>query len=464
MWRELAVGKGRHALRESSNSDGGESRRVPLRELDAAVAITNFDEVILGYTREEAITEARRADSADLRPAAGACRLGVNIPAFVDSIASGDFDRAKAIITQAHQWPKILGRWCSKPCETAHELGPAIEPLFISALERAAAEYGHVESTQSARAAKPLRVAILGAGSGGSAAAYRLRERGHEVVMYDHLPVTGGMMSTGYPEFRLPLTVVQEENDPTQWGATVELGVEIDRELFERVRREYDVVIVATGKVKEARLGIPGDGARGVWDALDFLARIKLGRPAPIGRVVAVFGAGYSAQDASRAARRMGSTVRIYYRRSAEEMPVRQSQRDRYIARQAAEGAPYVFQVAPLRVLTGPNDEVTGVECVRTIPGKPDASRRSTPLPVRGSEFVITCDTVITATGESMDVSYLPADVRLTETGSLWVDPATSETSLPGVYAVGAAAGRGSTDDAFASGFLTAEAIVSRRS
>lgn len=309
---------------------------------------------------------------------------------------------------------------------------------------------------------QPLRVAILGAGSSGSAAAYRLRMQGHTVAIYDRLPVAGGMMATGYPEFRLPLAVVRAENDPTRWGAEAHYDVEIDAALVERLRREHDAVIVATGKVKEARLEVPGDHAPGVWDALDFLARVKLGRPAPIGRTVAVFGAGYSAIDASRAARRLGSTVRIYYRRSLEEMPVRASQRDRYIARQNGEGAPYVFGVAPVRVLTGSDGTVVGVECIRTEPGEPDADGRRSPVPIPGSEFTVDCDTVIAATGETLDVSFLPAEVQLTADGALWVDPETFETSLAGVYAVGAAAGSGSTDQAFAAGFACADALVAK--
>ena len=438
--------------------------RVPLRELPADAAIATFDEVILGYSRAEAIAEARRGSSADLHSASAACRLHVDVPALVAAVAEGDFDRARAAVVAAHPWPGILGRWCAKPCELAHDLGPGTEPLLISALERAAADFGRVQPVQPQPQPHPLRVAILGAGSGGSAAAYRLCMLGHTVAVYDRLPIAGGMLATGYPEFRLPLAVVRAENDPARWGADVHYDVPIDATLVERLRREYDAVIVATGKVKETRLDVPGDDAPGVWDALDFLARVKLGRPAPIGRTVAVFGAGYSAIDASRGARRLGSTVRIYYRRSLEEMPVRASQRDRYIARQTAEGAPYVFQVAPVRVLTGNDGTVVGVECIRTKPGEPDADGRRTPEPIPGSEFIVDCDTVIAATGETLDVSFLPPEERLTADGALWIDPETFETSLPGVYAAGAATGSGSTDHAFATGFACANALVTRAS
>ncbi|MBV9439206.1 MAG: FAD-dependent oxidoreductase [Candidatus Eremiobacteraeota bacterium] len=416
----------------------------------------SFAEVNLGYSREEAVREARRGGHADLGPARRACPFGVDIPTLVASIARGDFDAAKAAVVQAHPWPEILGRWCIKHCERAHSLGEAVEPLFISALERAAGEHGSVPPLRFAPAKNGKRVAVLGAGSAGSGAAFRLRQIGYEVVVYDRLPVFGGMMAMGYPEFRLPYSVVRRENDPADWFADLCLEAEIDRALFDRVRGEFDAVVIATGKVKEAKLGIPGEDLEGVWDALEVLRRVKLGRSCPLGEDVAVFGAGYTAQDASRVARRLGRRVAIYYRRGIDEMPVSPRSRDRYILQQEREGAPYVFHVAPIRIV-GRAGRVVGVACVRTEHGDLDASGRRAPLVVPDSEFVVDCDTVIVATGEQIDASFAPPELELAD-GKIRVTD-DFETSLPQVYAVGSAAGFESTDAAYSSGMRCAEVI-----
>jgi NADPH-dependent glutamate synthase beta subunit-like oxidoreductase len=173
-----------------------------------------------------------------------------------------------------------------------------------------------------------------------------------------------------------------------------------------------------------------------------------------------VFGAGYSAQDAARAARRLGSQATIYYRRTRDDMPVSRAALPRYMAQMAAEQVPYVFQAAPLRVL-GENGRVIGVECIRTKPGAPDASGRPAFLPVPRSEFIVDCDTVIAATGETADLSFLPAAIRI-ESGLVSIDPVTFETSIPRLYAAGSLTGTASTLAAFKAGFDCAAALNER--
>jgi glutamate synthase (NADPH/NADH) small chain len=433
--------------------------RIPMRQLPADAALRSFDELSLGYSREEAMAEARRADGSDLAAAAQACPLGVDISGFVDLIARGDFAAAHALILKAHPWPGILGRYCQKLCERNHSLGEGREALNIGGLERAAAEHGaEARAPFRAGAATGKRVAILGAGSAASAAAYRLRQLGHDVTMIDQLPVGGGMMAAGYPSFRLPMDVVQRENRLAEWGVALKFDTKLTRSIVEESLRDFDAVIVATGKFKEAWLGVPGDDLPGVWDALDLLTRLKNGRPAAIGRKVAVFGAGYSAQDASRAARRLGAEATIYYRRTQDDMPVSRAALARYMAQMAAEQVTYVFQTAPLRVLSE-NGRVAGVECIRTRAGTPDESGRPAFIPVPGSEFTIACDTVIAATGESADLSFLPETIRLNDQGLVAIDPASFATSVPRLYAAGAMTGTASTLAAFKSGLDCAGAV-----
>jgi NADPH-dependent glutamate synthase beta subunit-like oxidoreductase len=439
-----------------------DSARIPMRQVPAEQALRSFDELSLGYSRDEAIAEARRAGNADLASTAQACPLGVDVAGLVQRIARGDFDGAHALVLAAHPWPGILGRYCQKLCERNHSLGANREALNIGGLERAAADHGASARTPfRAGAATGKRVAILGAGSAASAAAYRLRLGGHAVTMVDQLPVGGGMMAAGYPEFRLPMAVVQRENRLADWGVELRLNTVIDRGLVEAALAESDAVIAATGKFKEARLGVLGDDLPGVWDALDLLTRLKNGGAVKLGRKVAVFGAGYSAQDAARAVRRLGAEATIYYRRTSDDMPVSRAALPRYMAQMAAEQVPYVFQAAPLRVLAE-NGRVIGVECIRTKPGAPDTSGRPAFLPVPRSEFIVDCDTVIAATGETADLSFLPAAIRRTETGLVWIDPVTFATSVPRLYAVGSLTGTATTVAAFKAGFDCAAALNER--
>jgi heterodisulfide reductase subunit A len=256
----------------------------------------------------------------------------------------------------------------------------------------------------------------------------------------------------------LPRDVLWADNTLEAWGVTMRYGVRVDAPLVERLVAEYDAVLLAAGKFQEIPLGVPGEDLAGVWNALDFLIRHTLGERPPIGRRVIVVGAGYTAQDASRTCRRLGAEVTILYRRREEEMPVRADARPRYIARQNAEGAPFVFQTDVVRV-RGENGRVVGVECVRTQPGPPDASGRAEPVPVPGSAHTISCDTLLAATGEQVDLSWLPPAVRLQDARHVWVDPDTWMTSVPRLFAAGEMTGISGTQGAFVSGFAAAATI-----
>ena len=431
---------------------------MPVAQLSSEDATRTFDEVVLGYTREEATREAQRALGFDLQSARQACPFGIDIGGFVSSIAAGDFDQALGTIKAANPWPGILGRHCQRMCEGARHLPDDVQTPFISALERAAADHGKRE-LYPFQPGPPTgkRVAVAGAGSAGCAVVYRLRELGHAVALYDQLPVPGGMMFSGYPNFRLPLWLLRTEIDPEGWGAEPHYNTPLSEQLLLQLVNEYDAVVLTTGKFKEIRMNIPGEDLDGVWDALRFLTEFKLGNNPKVGQRVVVCGAGYTAQDASRTCRRLGCDVQILYRRGKEEMPVDAMLRELFVSRQAAEGAPYVFQTTLVRVL-GEHGKVTGIECVRTEPGPPDETGRPTAVPVPGSNFTLACDMVIEATGEVVDLSYLPEDVRV-ENGHVWVDRDTWMTTLPKLFASGEMVGLKTTVSAFASGLETAQAV-----
>jgi NADPH-dependent glutamate synthase beta subunit-like oxidoreductase len=433
------------------------SERVPSAELSPEDAIRTFEEPLLGYTREEAALEARRSLSMDLTAATQACPFGIDIPGFLRRIAQGDFDGALGVILQAHPWPGIMGRHCQQLCEGGrHVAGPAVPN--ISGLERAAADHGNRRRFPFRPGRSTgKRVAIVGAGSAGSGAAYRLRQIGHAVAMYDQLPVPGGMMFAGFPNFRLPLKVLNEENALHEWGVEPHYGQRLGPELVRRLVGEYDAVLLSTGKFKEVRMNIPGEELDGVWDALEFLTQFKLGNNPKVGKDVIVCGAGYTAQDASRTCVRLGAKARVVYRRAQQDMPVLPQVLEKFVARQAAEGAPYIFQVQPVRVL-GKQGKVVGIECVRTRPGPPDASGRPDAVNVEGSNFTLECDTFIEATGEEVDLSFLPPEVKVVG-GHVWADPETCATSVPKLFAAGEMTGLRTTMWAFVSGFRAAETI-----
>jgi NADPH-dependent glutamate synthase beta subunit-like oxidoreductase len=432
------------------------TRRVPMAALSAERAIASFDEVNLGYTPEEAQAEAARGADLDYSDSQRACPFGVDVGRMVQATAAGDFNAALAAVMECHPWPGILGRWCAGWCEHSLKTPDGPEPPNLKALERAAGAYGD-QSKFRLRPAPPSgkRVAVVGAGSAASAAVYSLRRHGHAVDVYEQLPVSGGMMFAGFPNFRLPVQVLHAENNLEAWGAVSHYGVSVDRPLLERLLADYDAVLAGTGKFREERLGVPGQDLDGVLDALHFLIDVKLGRAPRIGPRVVVVGAGYTAQDASRTARRLGCEVQVLYRRAAEDMPVHGDRRNMYIARQAAEGAPYVFEVAPVRVL-GQDGRVAGLECAHTRPGPLDASGRPT-AEIGDDRFIIDCETVIAAVGESADLSFLPPDVER-KAGRIAVD-GHFRTTRRGLFAAGEVAGSQGTEHAFAAGLAAAEGI-----
>ncbi|HLG73255.1 MAG TPA: FAD-dependent oxidoreductase [Chloroflexota bacterium] len=420
-----------------------------MRTLPPDEAIRTFDENILGYTPEEAQLEAARGAGLDFSAARAACPFGVDIERLVSLAAEGRLDEAVASVMEAHPWPGIMGRWCNLHCENAMREPGGPEPIGIKGIERAAADHSRARPAFREGALSGKSVAVIGAGSAASGAAYRLRQLGHEVHVYEQLPVTGGMMFVGFPNFRLPVKVLRQDINYDAWGVVFHGGVKVDEQVLASLMAKHDAVLVTTGKFKEERLGIPGEDLEGVLDALHYLANFKLGQAPPIGPRVVVIGAGYTAQDSSRTARRLGCEVQVLYRRSREEMPVHGPRRDFYIQRQADEGAPYVFQVAPVRVLGSPSGRVIGLECVHTQPGPPDASGR--PSFVLGSDvFTVECDTVIAAVGEKPDTGWLPPEV-LTADGRISVDEGYA-TCVPKLFAAGEVAGSSGTEWAFAAG------------
>ena len=435
-------------------------QRVPLRMLPLADSLRTFDEQVLGYPPDAAITEARRADGYSFAAATAACPFHVDIRRFVSAIGGGRFDEARAIIQQSHPWPGVLGRQCHQHCELALEMPEGIEPFSIRALERAAADHSDRSAVPFTPGAPTgASVAVVGCGSAGVGCAYELRRRGHHVVVFDQLPVPGGMLAVGYPWFRMPRDVVWAENNPAVWGAEIRHGTRVGPDLIQQLMRDYDAVFIGIGRFKPARLDIPGADLAGVMDALSYLRRVEMGDPPPIGQQVLVVGAGYTASDVVGTVLRLGSQPLVMYRRTMEEMPVRPRARAGIVGQWNQMGIRYEFLATPVRILDDGARHVQGVECVRMALGAADASGRPAPYPIEGSSFIVPCDTVIEATGEEIDRSVLPKEFPLRDSGHLWVDPETRMCSIPRIFAAGDVVGDFGTDGAYAGGMRAGRSI-----
>jgi NADPH-dependent glutamate synthase beta subunit-like oxidoreductase len=487
-------------------------KRVRPREMTPAEAVTTFDEHVATYTPDEAGAEARRALEAgfDLEMAREACPFNVDIPALVRKVAEGDVDEARAIITRAHPFPSIFGRMCHWFCERGtpalidvgvrdpdwkppvwklapppdailprgpqtrgesaqqlREMGPGgavggLEKPNLLALERFVGDYGDPAFVpfEPERPPSGARVAVIGAGSGGLAAAWMLRRLGHAVDIFDSLPVPGGMLWQGYPPFRMAKFGVRRDNDPTPWGARFFGSRYLNKAEIERIIDEYDYTFLGIGASKARRANIPGEDAAGVWLALDFITQVSLGRSPQVGKQAIVLGAGSTAHDAARSARRLGCDVKIVYRRSLDQMPVGERNPEMYLRNMAREGIEYVFLSSPLRILTDERNQVAGVEFQRMELGEMDESGRSSVHPIPDSTYILACDLVLEAVGEAIDLSVLPASIAHND-DEVIVDRSDHRTSNPKVFAGGDLIGDKGNDGAALAGIQAAYTIDS---
>jgi len=463
--------------------------RVQMRSMPPDQAVTTFDEHVATYSPEEAIAEARRAIEAgfDLEVAMDGCPFKVDIPTYLRQVAEGDFDAARATITQAHPFPSIFGRMChwfcerhtpalldvgvrdpnwkppvwklAPPADSIQNREPATRgesaqqmrtregngvveagvtrPNFL-ALERAVGDYGDPTAVPFVPDRPPsgARIAVIGGGSGGLAGAWMLRRLGHEVDIYDSLPVPGGMLLQGYPPFRMAKFSVRRDNDPMFWGARFFGGRYLDKAEIQRIIDEYDYTILAIGASKGRHANIPGEDAKGVWLALEFITEVSLGRPPQVGKRCIVLGAGSTAHDAARTARRLGCDVKIVYRRSLEQMPVGERDPAMYLRNMGREGIEYVFLSSPVSIVRNEANQVTGVEFQKVELGETDESGRSSMHPIPDSNFVMECDLVLEAVGEAIDLSILPDDIEH-DGYEIQVDRADHRTTNPKVFAGG---------------------------
>jgi glutamate synthase (NADPH/NADH) small chain len=425
---------------------------------DPKVRITNFDEVALGYSSDQAVNEAKRCLNCKKQPCVAGCPVEVHIPEFVHLVSEGKFDEAVAEIKKTNALPAICGRVCpqEEQCEQLCVLGRKGQPVAIGRLERFVADWeaahptvGLCDVTQAPPpATRVAKVAVIGAGPAGLTAAGELACMGYDVTLFEALHEPGGVLAYGIPPFRLPRTILKREIEYVKsLGVTLETNAIIGKlhTLRELLDSGYSAVFIGTGAGLPQFMRIPGENLNGVYSANEYLTRINLMKafqfpdhstPIRVGKKVAVIGAGNVAMDAARCSLRLGAEeVAIVYRRSKTEMPARAEE----IENAEEEGVKLYLLTAPIRFVGDENGNVQSMECIRMELGEPDASGRRRPVPVEGSEFKMDVDTVVIAIGQSPNpvVRQSEPDLQTTKWGGIVTDEETGATSIPGVYAGG---------------------------
>lgn len=395
-------------------------------------------------------------------PCRAACPIHVNAQGYIALISAGKLEEALALVRIKNPFPGVTGRICTHPCESACRRKEVEQPIAIDGLKRFVSDFEKEDKTDlSVVPENGKRVAIVGSGPAGLLAAWDLRKMGYGATIFEALPVAGGMLAVGIPEYRLPRSVLHKEIDYLrQMGVEIRLNTPVGKDLSLQALKNqgYDAIFIATGAHLSRKLGLEGEEASGILHAVDFLRKVALSQPLTLGEKVVVIGGGNAAIDAARTAYRLGAKeVTIAYRRTRNEMPAQAEE----IEEAEHEGIKIEYLTAPIKLLLE-NGNICGVQCQRMALGDPDESGRPRPIPISGSEFLIEADTLIPAVSQESDLSFLNEHdgIRINRWGNIEADPLTLETSVHSIFAGGdAVTGPQTYIDAMAAGRKAAISI-----
>ena len=422
--------------------------RIKPKKLAVEERVKSFNEVVLGYTEEEAIKEAERCIQCPTPPCVTGCPISIDIPSFIKALRERRFEDSYKIMIATNPFPSICGRICpqEQQCEKVCTLGKIGEPVAIGKLEKFIGDLYLNKSKPEVTSPNGKKVAVVGSGPAGLACAYTLAKMGYSVSIFESLHKPGGVLTYGIPAFRLPKNIVEGYvNQLREMGVKIEVDVLVGRTIkFEYLLRNFDAVFLGTGAGLPRFLNIPGENLNGIYSANEFLTRVNLMKAylfpeyeTPIYRAkhTVVIGGGNVAMDAARVALRLGSEVTIAYRRSRKEMPARIEE----IENAEEEGVKFVFLSSPIRFISRDNFWVSGVEFIRNRLGPKGPDGRRSFVPVEGSNYFMKTDCVVIAIGQLPNpllprlIPKLECDERK---GTIKVDE-EGRTSIPKVYAGG---------------------------
>lgn len=426
--------------------------KVPVREQEAAVRAKNFDEVCLGYNKEEAMEEAVRCINCKNAQCIKGCPVAIDIPAFIEQVKLGNIEEAYQIISRSSALPAVCGRVCPQEsqCEGKCIRGIKGDPISIGKLERFVADWAGENGIkpEPAKEKNGRKVAVIGSGPAGLTCAGDLARLGYDVTIFEALHEAGGVLVYGIPEFRLPKedVVAKEIANVESLGVTIEKNVIIGKSITidELIGEEgFEAVFIGSGAGLPKFMGIPGENANGVFSANEYLTRSNLMKafnedsntPIMRGKKVAVVGGGNVAMDAARTALRLGAEVHIVYRRSEEELPARVEE----VHHAKEEGIIFDLLTNPTEILEDENNWVRGMKCIRMELGEPDASGRRRPVEIPDSEFEMELDTVIMSLGTSPNplISSTTEGLETNKWKCIVADEEFGRTSKEGVFAGG---------------------------
>ena len=391
-------------------------------------------------------------------PCQHACPIEMDVPAYIALIRAGRLEDAYKVMLRTNPFPGVCGRVCPQFCASKCRRGQLDEPMAINWLKRYIADNRTKTKVEAAAVTRNEKIAVIGAGPGGLAAAKDLAMRGYKVTVFEELPYAGGMMRYAIPEYRLPRDVIAGEvADIEALGVEIKTNTRVGKDItFDKLKTDYDNVVIACGAHKSWTLDIEGEDLEGVWGAVEFLREVNLGNDVNIGSKVAIVGGGNSAIDAARTSIRLGAKdVTILYRRERKDMPAWEIE----IVAAEHEGVKIDYLVAPVK-LVGEKGKVTGVVCQRMELGSFDRSGRRRPAPIEGSEFTLSIDTIVPAISQSADSTFIPAesDVKMDKWGGFELaEKSKTKTTADGVYVIGdAATGPATVVEAIAMGHQVA--------